>query len=162
MVHALCRESIIALIHERPPLPRILLPAGIDGRVRRALEEAGFIVGGGTAAEAQPGDLILAQADEVGLQQAHDRLAAALREREQITETVAHDIKNPLSSILFAAQMLLQSKETPIPRQEVVRDIRTCAEAALQLIHDYLEPAGKPPAAARGVASGARSVRRWQ
>lgn len=74
----------------------------------------------------------------LNLKRARDRLGAMLRERQDVTNVVAHDIKNPLSSILFAAQLLLQSKETPIPRSEVTRDIKTCSEEALRLIQRFL------------------------
>lgn len=74
----------------------------------------------------------------LNLKRARDRLGAMLRERRDVTSVVAHDLKNPLSSILFGAQLLLQSEESPIPRGEVTRDIKICAEEALRFIQRFL------------------------
>lgn len=74
----------------------------------------------------------------LNLKQARDRLGAMLRERQDVTNVVAHDLKNPLSSILFGAQLLLQSEKSPIPRDEVTRDIKICAEEALRFIQRFL------------------------
>lgn len=79
----------------------------------------------------------------LNLKRARDRLGAMLRERQDVTNVVAHDLKNPLSSILFGAQLLLQSETSPIPRDEVTRDIKICAEEALRFIQRFLARAAE-------------------
>jgi two-component system sensor histidine kinase/response regulator len=74
----------------------------------------------------------------IELKRARDRLSAMLREREDVTNIVAHDLKNPLSNILFAAQLLERGGDDKAKNAELVRDIATCAEEALQFIQRFL------------------------
>jgi two-component system, sensor histidine kinase and response regulator len=74
----------------------------------------------------------------VELKRARDRMAAMLREREDVTNIVAHDLKNPLSNILFAAQLLERGSNDAVKGPELIRDIHACAEEALQFIQRFL------------------------
>lgn len=74
----------------------------------------------------------------VDLKRARDRLSAMLREREDVTNIVAHDLKNPLSNILFAAQLLERGGSDKAQIDELVRDIATCSREALQFIQRFL------------------------
>jgi len=71
----------------------------------------------------------------VELKHARDRLSAMLREREDLTDVVAHDLKNPLSNILFAAQMLGRDGARA---EELVPDIIASATEALRFIQRFL------------------------
>lgn len=70
------------------------------------------------------------------LKLARDRLAVMLREREDVTNIVAHDLKNPLHSIRFAARLLRRRGDQPA--EELLDDIENCAEEALQFIQRFL------------------------
>ncbi len=74
----------------------------------------------------------------IELKRARDRMAAMLREREDVTNIVAHDLKNPLSNILFAAQLLQRGNADKASNEELVRDVATCAEEALRFIQRFL------------------------
>lgn len=74
----------------------------------------------------------------IELKRARDRLSAMLREREDVTNIVAHDLKNPLSNILFAAKLLERGGDDKAKDGELVRDIELCAEEALQFIQRFL------------------------
>lgn len=74
----------------------------------------------------------------IELKRARDRLSAMLREREDITNIVAHDLKNPLSNILFAAQLLEREGRDKSKDGELMRDIATSAEEALRFIQRFL------------------------
>lgn len=83
----------------------------------------------------------------LGLKLASDRLRRTARDREELVNLVAHDLKNPLSSVLFAAQMLREDGlgADRYPRYfEIIHD---AASDAVGYIRDYLEsrnPDGKP------------------
>ncbi|MEW6167838.1 MAG: hybrid sensor histidine kinase/response regulator [Pseudomonadota bacterium] len=69
---------------------------------------------------------------------ARDRLAAMVREREDVVDVVAHDLKNPLTCILFAAQSLRRSAPRESRGTELANEIEACAEEALQYIQRFL------------------------
>ena len=64
------------------------------------------------------------------------------REREELVNLVAHDLKNPLSSVVFAAELLRSGlcKAERIPRY--LQMIHESADDALGYIHHYLESRG--------------------
>lgn len=72
------------------------------------------------------------------LKLSRDRLAVMLREREDVTNIVAHDLKNPLHSIRFAAQLMRSSGQAEPDREELLDDIESCAEEALKFIQRFL------------------------
>ena len=59
-----------------------------------------------------PEELLARVSAHVGLKQARDRLERVARERQELVTLVAHDLKNPLSSVLFASDVLA----SPLPR----------------------------------------------
>lgn len=69
------------------------------------------------------------------LKLARDRMAEMLREREDITNIVAHDLKNPLNCILFAARLMRRRQTEP---DELVDDVEGCATEALRFIQRFL------------------------
>lgn len=73
----------------------------------------------------------------VELKLARDRLRGMVRDREDVIDIVAHDLKNPLTCVLFAAHSLaraaLDSREA-----DNVSEILGCTEEALQYIQRFL------------------------
>ncbi|MEN4905090.1 HAMP domain-containing sensor histidine kinase [Luteimonas sp. TWI1437] len=86
-----------------------------------------------------PEELLARVNAHVGLKQTRDRLERIARERQELVNLVAHDLKNPLSSIWFASDMLLKGETKPerVPRYH--RMIHDSAEDALGYIRRYLE-----------------------
>ncbi len=86
-----------------------------------------------------PEELLARVNAHVGLKQTRDRLERIARERQELVNLVAHDLKNPLSSIWFASDMLLKGETKPerVPRYHKM--IHESAEDALGYIRRYLE-----------------------
>ena len=57
-----------------------------------------------------PEELLARVNAHVALKLTRDRLERVARERQELVNLVAHDLKNPLSSVLFASEMLLQQR----------------------------------------------------
>lgn len=74
----------------------------------------------------------------IELKRARDRLAAMVREREDVIDVVAHDLKNPLTCILFNAQALPASARSSERIGELASEIEGCAEEALHYIQRFL------------------------
>jgi len=74
----------------------------------------------------------------VELKRARDHLQGMLREREEITNVVAHDLKNPFTCIRFAAQMLRRSGDDATRRTELLQEIDDCTEESLRFIQRFL------------------------
>src|SRR5687768_6861214 len=55
-----------------------------------------------------PEELLARVHAHIGLKLARDRMERIARERQELVNLVAHDLKNPLSSVLFASDMLRQ------------------------------------------------------
>lgn len=73
----------------------------------------------------------------VDLKRARDHLQAMVREREDTTHVVAHDLKNPLTAILFAARSLRRAQDDQ-RRAELIDDIAACSDEALRFIKRFL------------------------
>lgn len=74
----------------------------------------------------------------VNLKRANDHLRLIAREREDVTAIVAHDLKNPIANIRFAAQMLQRPGLSEKRRASLVDDIVICCDDALAFIQRYL------------------------
>ncbi|GAB2518559.1 hybrid sensor histidine kinase/response regulator [Lysobacter humi (ex Lee et al. 2017)] len=86
-----------------------------------------------------PEELLARVSAHVGLKLTRDRLERVAREREELVNLVAHDLKNPLSSVLFASEMLISGATKPerVPRYMTM--IHESATDALGYIRQYLE-----------------------
>lgn len=83
----------------------------------------------------------------LGLKLSNDRLKRTAKDREELVNLVAHDLKNPLSSVLFAAQMLREDGLSADRYPRYFEIIEDAASDAVAYIRDYLEsrdPNGKP------------------
>jgi len=75
----------------------------------------------------------------VGLKLARDHLERVAREREEIIALVAHDLKNPFSSIRFSTQLLRRAMPDTERAQKLIASIAQSAERGLQQIKRYLD-----------------------
>ncbi len=71
----------------------------------------------------------------VELKRARDHLALVAQERADLTQIVAHDLKNPLSSILFALDLIERGTDSA---EHMVGEIRESAKHCLSFIDSYL------------------------
>ncbi len=67
-----------------------------------------------------------------------DRLGQMLKDREEITNVVAHDLKNPLTCILFAAEFLKRPSRKTERDEELVAEILDNTRSALDFIQRFL------------------------
>jgi two-component system sensor histidine kinase/response regulator len=96
-----------------------------------------------------PEELLARVNAHIGLKLARDRLERVAREREQLVNLVAHDLKNPLSSVLFASDLLLDASCRPERIPHYLTIIHESVHDALGYIRQYLETssgAGQPQA----------------
>lgn len=86
-----------------------------------------------------PEELIARVSAHVGLKQTRDRLERVARERQELVNLVAHDLKNPLTSVLFASDLLRSdgARAERVPRY--LQMIHESAQDALGYIKRYLE-----------------------
>lgn len=71
------------------------------------------------------------------------QLAKVIREKNQLLEVVAHDLKNPLSGIQFAASILNENTELPEKsRVELIRSIQESADRAFEIVSGLLDTRG--------------------
>ena len=85
-----------------------------------------------------PEELLARVKTHVELKRTRDHLQEMLREREDVTSIVAHDLKNPLANILFSAQLLRRHDGKLEGVEEFIKDVTDSAEEALAFIQRYL------------------------
>ena len=102
-----------------------------------------------------PEELLARVSAHVGLKLARDRLERVAREREQLVNLVAHDLKNPLSSVLFASDILINNGVRPERIPRYLQMIHDSAVDALGYIKRYLETQAQ--AANDGTAAAAHA-----
>ncbi len=86
-----------------------------------------------------PEELLARVNAHIGLKLTRDRLERVAREREDLVNLVAHDLKNPLSSVLFASDLLLAEGCRPERVPHYLAVIHESAQDALGYIREYLE-----------------------
>jgi len=86
-----------------------------------------------------PEELLARVNAHIGLKLTRDRLARVAREREELVNLVAHDLKNPLSSVLFASEMVRTGACKPERVPRYLEMIHESADDALGYIRHYLE-----------------------
>ena len=109
-----------------------------------------------------PEELLARVQAHMGLKLTRDRLQRVASERQELVNLVAHDLKNPLTSVLFASEMLNlpDCKPERVPRY--LQIITDSTQDALGYIRSYLESqsedrradAGKPAASCLGETLG--------
>lgn len=86
-----------------------------------------------------PEELLARVSAHVGLKLTRDRLERVARERQELVNLVAHDLKNPLSSVLFASDILRNNGVGPERVPRYLQTIYESASDALGYIKRYLE-----------------------
>lgn len=86
-----------------------------------------------------PEELLARVSAHVGLKQTRDRLERVARERQELVNLVAHDLKNPLTSVLFASDVLRNEGARPERVPRYLQMIHESAQDALGYIKRYLE-----------------------
>lgn len=86
-----------------------------------------------------PEELLARVNAHIGLKMTRDRLERVAREREELVNLVAHDLKNPLTSVLFASDVLRSGALKPDRVPRYLDMIYESAEDAVGYIRHYLE-----------------------
>lgn len=109
-----------------------------------------------------PEELLARVNAHVGLKLARDHLAREVHEREELVNLVAHDLKNPLSSVVFASDILRQNGCRAERVQHYLDVIHDSAFDALGYIRRYLEiRAGGLPKPARNACAALGDTLQW-
>jgi len=125
------------IIETRPSLPIIVLTARAD--------ELDIVVGLDAGAvdyvtkPFMPEELLARVNAHIGLKLTRDRLERVARERQELVNLVAHDLKNPLSSVLFASDVLRNNGCRPERVPRYLDMIHESAADAIGYIRRYLE-----------------------
>ena len=100
-----------------------------------------------------PEELLARVGTHTALKRIRDRLERIAREREDLVDLVAHDLKNPLSSMLFTSRFA-QDVEVDEPQlRRLLELVGSSATEALEFIRIYLEQ--RASGATRTVTSSA-------
>jgi len=86
-----------------------------------------------------PEELLARVTAHVGLKLTRDRLERVARQRQELVNLVAHDLKNPLSSVLFASDVLRNDGCKPERVPRYLEMIHESVGDALGYIRRYLE-----------------------
>ncbi len=108
-----------------------------------------------------PEELLARVNAHVGLKLTRDRLERVAREREELVNLVAHDLKNPLSSVLFASDILRQDGCRPERIPRYLQMIHESADDALGYIRHYLESRGGGGLAGEDTRACLRETLEW-
>ena len=86
-----------------------------------------------------PEELIARVNAHMILKLTRDRLERVAQERQDLVNLVAHDLKNPLTSVLFASDMLMQPDCSTERSPRYLRIIHEATMDAISYIRSYLE-----------------------
>jgi two-component system sensor histidine kinase/response regulator len=86
-----------------------------------------------------PEELLARVTAHVGLKLTRDRLERVAQQRQELVNLVAHDLKNPLSGVLFASDVLRTGSCKPERIPRYLQMIHESAGDALGYIRRYLE-----------------------
>jgi two-component system, sensor histidine kinase and response regulator len=148
--------ELLAALRELPgfrQVPTVFLTAAQDRDLLLRAFEVGAV--DYVTKPFMPEELLARVGAHLGLKLTRDRLERVARERQELVNLVAHDLKNPLTSVLFATEMLSLPDCRPdrVPRYIEIIDGST--RDALGYIRNYLE--GQERAAGATVTATAPS-----
>ncbi len=132
--------ALLAQIKQRPELlrlPVVFLTAAHDRDLLLRAFDAGAV--DYVTKPFMPEELLARVNAHVGLKQTRDRLERVARERQELVNLVAHDLKNPLTSVLFASDILVHGGARPERVPRYLEMIHDSARDALGYIKRYLE-----------------------
>lgn len=118
-------------------LPVVFLTAAHDRELLIRAFEAGVV--DYITKPFMPEELLARVSAHVGLKLARDHLEQVAGERQRLVNLVAHDLKNPLASVLFASDILLHDGCRPERVPRYLQMIHESAQDALGYIRNYLE-----------------------
>src|SRR5690348_6620277 len=118
-------------------LPAIFLTAAQDRELLLRAFDAGAV--DYVTKPFMPEELLARVNAHIGLKLTRDRLERVARERQELVNLVAHDLKNPLSSVLFASDVLRNDACKPERVPRYLEMIHESAADALDYIRRYLE-----------------------
>ena len=158
--------ALLAEIKRHPELqgmPTVFLTAAQDRDLLLRAFDAGAV--DYVTKPFMPEELLARVNAHVGLKLTRDRLERIARERQELVNLVAHDVKNPLSSVLFASEMLLLQACKPERVPRYLQMIHDSATDAIGYIRRYLEtqePEAQPsPCKSDGPACSLRETLEW-
>lgn len=132
--------ELLAEIQQHPELrklPTIFLTAAQDRDMLLRAFDAGAV--DYVTKPFIPEELLARVTAHVGLKLTRDRLERVARQRQELVNLVAHDLKNPLSSVLFASDVLRNDGCKPERVPRYLEMIYESAGDALGYIRRYLE-----------------------
>lgn len=132
--------DVIEAVRERPgtsDLPVVFLTAAQDRDLLLRAFDAGAV--DYVTKPFIPEELLARVDTHVSLKRVRDRLRRLVQEKQQLVNLVAHDLKNPLTSVLFASDVLRNDgcRNDRVPRY--LEMIHESANDALGYIRSYLE-----------------------
>jgi two-component system sensor histidine kinase/response regulator len=86
-----------------------------------------------------PEELLVRVRTHIELKQSRDALRALAAEKQQVAETVAHDLRNYFANILFAADMLRDDESTGDTKTRLLDSICTSADAGVLFLQSFLD-----------------------
>ena len=132
--------ELLAALKEEPGMrlvPAIFLTAAQDRELLLRAFEAGAV--DYVTKPFIPEELLARVGAHIGLKLTRDRLERVARERQELVNLVAHDLKNPLTTVLFASEMLQLPDCRPDRMPRYVEVIHESASDAVAYIRRYLE-----------------------
>ncbi|HTL14470.1 MAG TPA: response regulator, partial [Thermomonas sp.] len=132
--------ELLAALREEPGLraaPAVFLTAAHDRDLLLRAFESGAV--DYVTKPFMPEELLARVDAHIGLKLARDRLERVARERQELVNLVAHDLKNPLTSVLFASEMLQLPDVEPRRATRYLQVIHDSAQDAVSYIRRYLE-----------------------
>ncbi|MDQ3056380.1 MAG: hybrid sensor histidine kinase/response regulator [Pseudomonadota bacterium] len=132
--------ALLAALKQRPEMlrvPIVFLTAAQDRDLLLRAFDAGAV--DYVTKPFMPEELLARVNTHVGLKLARDRLERVARERQELVNLVAHDLKNPLTSVLFASDILIQNGCKPERVPRYLQMIHDSAGDAVGYIRRYLE-----------------------
>ena len=132
--------ELLAALQQMPELhgvPSIFLTAAQDRDLLLRAFDAGAV--DYVTKPFMPEELLARVHAHMGLKLTRDRLQRVARERQELVNLVAHDLKNPLTSVLFASEMLGLPDVKPERTPRYLQIIAESTQDALGYIRSYLE-----------------------
>ncbi len=80
----------------------------------------------------------LAQSNEL-LRGQRDALVRAQRQKEELTEVIVHDLKNPLAAIVANASFLVSAKDLTVDSKESAQGVLRASETMLRMVYNLLD-----------------------
>lgn len=151
--------ELLAALRAQPELrdvPAVFLTAAHDRDLLLRAFESGAV--DYVTKPFMPEELLARVGAHIGLKQTRDRLERVARERQELVNLVAHDLKNPLTSVLFASEMLEQPDCKPERTPRYLQIIRDSTQDAVGYIRRYLEGQARALDSARARAASAPSA----